>query len=226
MTSRNKSSFGTKHYSEISSHREGAGQEDKLGITETQRAEQSFQPSNMLNSNNTHFSYENIHSNGENFVEMCNELNEESKKENQRALTEYIMKKAEDLASEFVGVIRERDQKRIQKLEAKLNSTETTNRSDESEVVEESRKLENLRPEFLKMMRTLHTQCTTYIELVNITKSLSDELKIRLKKIYNVMRAELETVLKNRQFMLKDNSAFLEFIKGKESYLITKSVLN
>jgi hypothetical protein len=125
-----------------------------------------------------------------------------------------------------VGVIRERDQKRIQKLEAKLNSTETTNRSDESEVVEESRKLENLRPEFLKMMRTLHTQCTTYIELVNITKSLSDELKIRLKKIYNVMRAELETVLKNRQFMLKDNSAFLEFIKGKESYLITKSVFN
>lgn len=218
MTSHNKSTFGTKYYSEMSSHRDRGTQEDKYGTTDTQRGEHSNLRSNMLNSNNTHFSYENFHSNGDNFVEMCNELNQESKKENQKALQDYIAQKSNDLTSEFVGQVRNWDQKRLTALEERMNATtESTNRSGDSEIVEETRTLDPLGSQFVKMIKTLHTQCTTYIELIDMSKSLPDEIKIRLKKIYNVMRAEIEIVLKKRQFGVKDNTFFLDFIKGSGS---------
>ena len=193
MTSRGKSTFASKRNTEYSSQRDQRTQEDKSHYLDSNRNQLSAQTSNMLNSNNTNFSYmENLQSNGDNFIEFCDDLNRENKEKNEQQLQDYLKKKANQLTREFVNKVKIWDQQRIQELQDKLESTESTGQTGQTEegserneeIVEKRIIYEQSNKEFLNVIRTFMEQCTIYIELVAPLKQMSDELKIRLTKIY------------------------------------------
>lgn len=224
MTSRNKSTFASKHNTQFSSHREDPSAREGFGVTDTNRNQFSGPASNMLNSNNTHFSMEHIQSNGDNFIEICEDLNREIKENNEKALKDYLQRKSSEITQEFVSKIRAWDQKRLDELRDKTQ-TEATNESDsEQELVSERVILENFKPEFKELIKMLLSQCQTYIDLVDMSKTIPTELKSRLKRIYNIMKKEAETVRIKKNFKIKDNSFFLEFIKGRVNPSVSERV--
>jgi len=156
-----------------------------------------------------------IQSNGDNFIEICDDLNLEIKKKNEQALEDYVKLMSSNITKEFVRKIRTWDQKRLDSLQEKIN-TETTNQStSDNEILSERVIRENFKQPFKNLLSTILTQCRTYIELVDVSKTIPSELKARLKKIYLTIQKETEMVKQNKQFQIKDNPAFLDFIKGR-----------
>jgi hypothetical protein len=129
-------------------------------------------------------------------------------------LKDYVKIKSNQISSEFVRKIQTWDQKRLDSLQERINSESTNRSTPENEIVSERIIMEKFKPEFNELITMVLTQCKTYIEIVDISKSIPNELKTRLKRIYLIMKKEAEIVKKNKKFQLKDNSFFLDFIKG------------
>ena len=211
------------HFTELSSFRRDPTSNE---LTESHQNMITSPAQKGMHSNNTVTRTEQFTSCGDNFVEMCQEMNKEIQKKNKEMLEKYIVEKSREIGSEMASLVKTWDKTRLGELEKKNQATQGSQTGRNPQVsISEKKILEPPNKNFLTLIKKFYEQLVLYEEIVKSTKEMSDGLKIRLIKIYKTMTPECKWIFEKKNYKLKETKVLDQFLQGK-TYCLLEALTN